>query len=142
MAWSPEAWILALSPLLAVALAALGVWWDLARRRFGVAQASPDEAQLERFELRKLNQLAADVEALGIRMSSIAELVQEQLEEAIDERRTASAMKARASKVLKDQREAPLEAPEPPQEAGSPGDLDGVSREEQIERVRARYEAH
>lgn len=124
--------LIALAPLYGLAFGALGVWWDLSRKE--KVSPVPTDDQVERFALEQLHKVSADVEGLRIRQSSMLQTVEEQLEEAVGERRAASGMKSRAQKILNEKRAGPLEDRAP----GPNGvDLEGMDEEAALAAVAA-----
>ncbi len=123
--------ILALAPLYLLAFAALYIWWDLRRRVEG--PPVPSDQQVEKYALDRLERVSADVEGIGLRQNGMLALVKEQLDESVEERKSASTMKQRAQKILREKREEELQPP------GADGSFpaEGASEEEMLRAVEA-----
>ncbi len=122
--------LLALAPLYLLAFAGLYIWWDLRRRVEG--PPVPSDQQVEKYALDRLERVSADVEGIGLRQSGMLALVKEQLDDSVEERKSAAGMKQRAQKVLREKRDEELQPPEP-----IAGGADGASEEEMIRAVEA-----
>ncbi len=101
--WTPLTALIVLAPLYLLGLGCLVVFWDLRRRHEG--PPVPSDQQVERFSLEKLEKIGAEVEGLHARQSGVTATVEDHLEKAVEERRSAAGMRSRAIRVLNDKRE-------------------------------------